>query len=367
MIEFQARRRGPGACMTRSLAIIGLSSRPWPSSINPSRVRGTQAIDFVAVRVDMTANTGRQTSGAQESGAAYPRKYWWLVLVLVPLVAALIQYQPWKRSPSGSAAAPGVSGNQFFGPAVIGNVSLVVNEARQAGAVLDESVLKSLQSAIELSQAGNHDAASAEIEAIRASSSAVRQLPSILNNLGAEYLLAGRADQAKATFEEVLREDPTNKTAWAGLGQLPDQPIPGVRVVNFSSEYSGSPNFKAGNIADGNPNSVWSSFDGTLPQSFILELPVHTAISEMSFNNSARDKPNQAAKDVEISFSDQSATSGFERAFKAALTAGEIAQGVTVKPPKNARWVKLRILSNHGDMEGTQLGDVGVVGKPQPR
>ena len=168
------------------------------------------------------------------------------------------------------------SGNQFFGPAVIGNVSLVVNEARQAGAVLDESVLKSLQSAIELSQAGNHDAASAEIEAIRASSSAVRQLPSILNNLGAEYLLAGRAaDQAKATFEEVLRR--TRRTRLPGLVWA-SCPINRFQVCAWfisAASSSGGPNFKAGNIADGNPNSVWSSFDGTLPQSFILELPVH--------------------------------------------------------------------------------------------
>ena len=314
----------------------------------------------------MAAKSTRQADRADRSEAPYPRKAWWLVLVIVPLAVALFQYQPWRRSASGSSAA-GVSNNQFLGPAVIGNISLVLNEAQNAGTALDERLLENLKGAIELSKSGSHEAAAAKIETIRGSSGAVGELPSILNNLGVEYLLAGRADQAKTAFEAVLRKDPTNKTAWAGLGQLADQPISPVRLVNFTSEYTGSIWYTASNIVDGNPNTYWASRDATLPQSFVIELPVHTTVSGLAFNNSARDKANQAAKEVEISFSDQSATGGFESAFKTTLALGEIGQGVSVKPPQNARWVKLRVLSNYGDPELTQLGDVEVIGRPHPR
>jgi len=295
----------------------------------------------------------------------YPRRYWWLVLVIVPLAGAVIQYQPWKRESSQSAAGTSVSGNQFLGSAIIGNVSLVVNEAQKAGAALDPALLESLKSAIELSRSGNHDAAVAKMETLRAASSTVGQLPSILNNLGVEYLSAGRVDQARATFEEVLQKDPANKTAWAGLGQLPDTRLVPLQVVNFSSEWGGAQH--ARNIVDRNPNSSWKSADGTLPQSFVIELPIHAAISELGFNNAARENAKQATKEIEVSFSDQSATSGFGSIVKATLVQGEIGQGVKVKPAKDSRWVKLRILANYGDPEFTQLGDVDVIGKPRPR
>jgi len=285
--------------------------------------------------------------------------------VIVPLAGVLIQYQPWKRASSQQAAGTSVSGNQFLGSAIIGNVSLVVNEAEKAGTVLDPALLESLKSAIELSRSGSHDAAVAKMETVRDASRTVGQLPSILNNLGVEYLLAGRVDQARTTFEEVLQKDPTNKTAWAGLGQLPDTRLVPLRVVNFSSQTAGY--YDAGNIVDQNPNSYWKSGDGALPQSFVIELPIHAAISELSFNNAAGENAKQATREIEISFSDQSATSGFESIMKAVLVQGEIGQGVKVKPVKDSRWVKLRILVNYGDPEYTQLGDVTVIGKPRPR
>jgi tetratricopeptide (TPR) repeat protein len=287
-----------------------------------------------------------------------------LVLVAVPLVVALIQYQPWKLV-SSAGSSSGVSGNQFLGPAIIGNVSLVVNEAANAGAALDPALVESLREAVESSRSGNHDVAIAKIEAIRTGSTTAGQLPSLLNNLGVEYLSAGRLNQARATFEEALRKDPQNKTAWAGLGQLPADRVAPLRVVNFSSESAGY--FNAANVTDENPGTVWQSSDGTLPQSLVLELPVHAQISELSFNNAARGQVNQAAKELEISISDQSATAGFGNPINITLSRGEIGQGVGLKPVRTGRWIKLRILSNYGDPERTQLGDVGVVGKPHPQ
>ena len=109
-------------------------------------------------------NTGG--SPPQES-TNYPRKYWWVILIVLPVLVAFIQYQPWKMS-SGSSDAGRVSGNQFFGPAIVGNVSLVVADAARAGTTLDPSLIEQIKSAATLSRAGDHDAAVAQIEQIRA-------------------------------------------------------------------------------------------------------------------------------------------------------------------------------------------------------
>ncbi len=318
----------------------------------------------------MTSKRGHQAGRSEGSAPSYPKRYWWLVLVVVPIVGALIQYQPWKRASGQSAASTSVSGNQFLGSAFIGNVSLVVNEAQKAGAALDPALVENLKEAVESSKSRNHDAAIAKIEAVRAGSSTVRDLPSLVNNLGVEYISAGRLDQARTTFEEVLAKDPGNKTAWAGLGQLPDHPIAPLKVVNYSSRYGAGPlgYYRAEDVVDGAPNSYWlSAPDATLPHSFVIELPVHAVISEVSFNNPTFKDGKYAAKEIALSFSQQSATSGFENVVKATLTQGEIGQGVSVKPTSNARWLKLRILTNYGDPSMTSLGDISVVGRPNPQ
>ena len=288
----------------------------------------------------------------------YPKKYWWVILVAVPLALALIQYAPWG---TGSSTG-GISDNQFNGPAIIGDVSVVISEATSAGTTLDEGLIKLIKDAAGLATSGQHAAAAAKIEQVRSASREVAALPSLINGLGAEHLAAGNTEQARKAFEDVIARDPSNRVAWEGLRRLPANPIKGIKVANFSSEY---PGFYAAALVDDNPNSGWSSANGNLPQSFVFELPVESDVSELSFNNMSRNAPNQASKDVDVSFSSESATSGFEVVTKATLAQGEIGQGVRLKSPARARWIKLRILSNYGHPDYTQLGDVLIVGKPR--
>ena len=289
----------------------------------------------------------------------YPKKYWWVILVIVPLALALIQYAPWPgSSPSG---APRISDNQFNGAAIIGDVSVVINEAATKGATLDEGAVKLIKDAAGLAGAGQHAAAAAAIEQVRASSGSAATLPSLLNGLGAEHLAAGNTEQARKAFEDVIASDPSNRVAWEGLRRLPAGPLKGIKVVNFSSESILGP---AAQLVDGNPNTVWISANGNFPQSFVFELPMEIDVSELSFNNVSRNEPEQASKDVEISFSTESPTAGFEVVAKTTLAQGEIGQGVRPRSPTRTRWIKLRILSNYGHAGYTQLGDVQIVGKP---
>jgi tetratricopeptide (TPR) repeat protein len=258
--------------------------------------------------------------------------------------------------------------SQFLGPAVVGNVSVVVNEASKVGAVLDPAIIDKLKEAAALSRASQHEAAAAKVEEVRASSGQAAALPSIQNNLGLEYLAAGNADRARQAFEAALEKDATNQAALAGLGQLPDASLKGLKVVNFSGErvfsaYSGGG--YASHIVDGDPATGWRSADANFPQTVVLELPNESTIVEVAFNNAAHWETNGSAQEIEISISSRSATSGFEIAVKAVLAQGEIGQGVRINPAKRGRWIKVRILSNYGNTDHTELGDVEVIGKPR--
>jgi len=148
----------------------------------------------------------------------------------------------------------------------------------------------------------------------------------------------------------------------AGSGGAPEE-LKGLKVVNFSSQRASWEGASASDIVSGDPNKVWASSDGNFPQSFVLELPIESTIAYVVFNNQSRGDPKRSSKDVEILVSTQSASFGFEVAAKAALQQGEIGQGIELKPARRARWVRIRILSNHGSPEMTTLGIVQVLGR----
>jgi hypothetical protein len=51
------------------------------------------------------------------------KKYWWLILVVVPLAVAVVQYGPsWGGSSTSGESR--ISDNQFNGAAIIGDVSV---------------------------------------------------------------------------------------------------------------------------------------------------------------------------------------------------------------------------------------------------
>jgi hypothetical protein len=153
-----------------------------------------------------------------------------------------------------------------------------------------------------------------------------------------------------------------------GLSRLPDAPLEGLAIVNFTSEAYFMHNVAAGgpgasNTVDGNPNSAWISGSRELPQTFIFAWPAQALISEVSFNNPAYGDASRNAKDIEISVSAQSATSGFAVVATAVLAKNDIGQGIRLKSPAAGRWIKVRILTNHGNEEETSLGDISVNGR----
>jgi len=295
----------------------------------------------------------KDTDSAQGN---YPRKYWWLILIVVPLLIATIQYRPWQR-----ASAPSGSSNSFTAR----DISIVVNEAARSGVTLSAELVDQLKQAAQRSEEGQHAAAAAAIQQVRASSGQVAALPALLGTLADEYRLAGDEAKARQTYQAVLDKDPANQRSLSGLSQLPDGALKGLEVVNFTSQSESilSPR-PASNIVDGDPSTIWASRDGQFPQTFIVRLPVDATISEISFNNPSL-AADTGAKDIELSFSSDSASSGFVVADTVTLAPNDIGQGFKLKSQPVGRWLKIRILSNHGNKGWTSLGDVTISGKPR--
>jgi len=275
----------------------------------------------------------------------------------VPIVIAVIQYRPWQSGGGPSASSTSIT---------LRDVSIVTNEAAQSGTSLSEELVNQLKKAVERSQQGQHAAAVAELEKVRASSSEAAALPSLLVNLADEYRRSGKENEARRAYQVVPKKDPTNERVLDGLNRLPDAPLDGLTLVNFTSQKENIwGDAVASNIVDGNPSSAWVSRDGQFPQTLILALPAKAIISEVSFNNPAYGDPQRGAKDIEISISSQSATCGFSVAATAVLAPNEIGQGIRLKSGLVGRWIKVRILTNHGNKDATSLGDISISGRPQ--
>lgn len=304
----------------------------------------------------MASKIARSKTDASEP--SYPKKYWWLILIIVPVVIALIQTKPWQRGEASGSSTTSIT---------MGDVTVIANEASVAGTKLSDELVAQLKQAVERSQTGQHAAAADSIEKVRSASHQIAELPTLLGTLGDEYQLSGKTDDARRVYQAAFTKDPANARALKGLSRLPAAPIEGVKLVNFTSQRENIwGDALAGNIVDGNPESAWVSRDGQFPQTFILEMPMSVAISEVSFNNPAYGDPSRGAKDIEISVSRQSASSGFRLVRTASLAKNDIGQGITLDGAPVGRWVKVRVLANYGNKENTSLGDVSIVGRPQP-
>ncbi len=295
-----------------------------------------------------------------------PKKWWWLVGVAVPIVAAAIAIVPdlIRNGDTGGGDTFTVIGTQSNTKVTFNNVSVIVEQAKQTGEELPQSVVETLRQALKLAQSRKFDQAIPLLESVEDEA----LVPALLNNLGAVYLATGNQEKAKQYFEQALAYNPEEETPLINLKQIPPGPVVGARLVNFSSQYSDDDcyryqGFCAEYILDGKPNKGWVSADGKFPQTFVVELPREFLISSFSFDNAARGEEDRAAKDVEIYVSLEAAHLGYQEIDTFTLKKGEIAQGFKLASSVRARWIKLNILSNYGNANYTELMEFRIIGR----
>lgn len=171
-----------------------------------------------------------------QDAPGYPKKYWWLVVVVLPIVLGLITLLPRFLEKKAEPGAPSVkqdgignvaqggSGNvniansDLSSKMYVTNVSIIAGEyAKYQGQALnDEELKRQIDRAVSEAVSGKHG------ESIRLFEELSRKvpLPAIYNNLGVEYAKAGRLDAAQTAFNEAIQKDPANQEARKNLDLL---------------------------------------------------------------------------------------------------------------------------------------------------
>lgn len=146
----------------------------------------------------------------------YPPKYWWLILVLIPVAVALIGLVAaviplFKSTPAPLPPGITITNNKFAGDMYFVTQVLATGDVSKT-----QNAQQVIQSATNLVQNKNY------VGAIAALEQAVAQypLPSIYNNLGVLYANQGDYQKAEQAYQSALRLDPNDQTANFNLGLL---------------------------------------------------------------------------------------------------------------------------------------------------
>jgi hypothetical protein len=169
-----------------------------------------------------------------EEGKKYPKKYWWLVLLVLPVILALIPVLPAlfkKEDKTGDtqtgkgnihqAGTGNGTGNvnesvnilnsDLSSKMYVTNVSIIASEyERTHGHPLTDGDLKEqIERAVAEAEAGRH---TESIQLLEKLSKNV-PLPAIYTSLGVEYAKTGNTDAATKAFSSAIDKDPSYELA----------------------------------------------------------------------------------------------------------------------------------------------------------
>ena len=159
-----------------------------------------------------------------------PQKWWWVVAIAVPILAAIITIVPLLfPQDTGGGDTFYVAGTQFNGDVAFNSVTVVIGQVRQiSGEEMPDTVLEALRKALKFVESREFDKAIPLLESVAEAA----PVPALFNNLGAAYLATGSREKARSYFEKALTGSPGKETtARFNLNQIlgPTQP----------SEFSG--------------------------------------------------------------------------------------------------------------------------------
>jgi hypothetical protein len=190
---------------------------------------------------------------------AYPKKYWWVVLVALPIVLALIAVLPGLLRGGGGGSSRtvvnagddakiatdggtiNITNNDFSTKLFVTNVAVIASEYQkyQGQPLTDEALKREIEQAVAQAFAGKSGESARLLEEL----SRKMPLPSIYNNLGVAYAKDGKTDEAQRAFAEAIKRDPQQPDAQKNMALLasakmasaPARPTsPGLKVESSS-------------------------------------------------------------------------------------------------------------------------------------
>ncbi|HKW03101.1 MAG TPA: hypothetical protein VJN96_24960 [Vicinamibacterales bacterium] len=171
--------------------------------------------------------------------AKIPKKYWWVVAVVVPIVLALIAIVPQLRKPAGGSGGgttiTGGTNTIVYGTnnTFITNVNVFAREYElQTGQPLSDELRKQIEAAVAAAQQNNHAESARLFEQV----AKVAPIPAIYNNLGVEYAQTKNVDASERAFQ-LSKEKLAALTSAGTNSTLPDSAVkpppvsgPGIRT-----------------------------------------------------------------------------------------------------------------------------------------
>lgn len=168
----------------------------------------------------------------------YPKKYWWVVLVALPVVLALIGIFPQLFGRSGEKSAGGgisIVGNDntvtidnSTQMTVINNISVIAQEYQKyTGQALSDDLKQLIERAV--AAATKNDPASVRLYEQVANQVPV---PAIFNNLAVEYAKTKNVAASQQALTQAIQKDPTNEVARKNLNVIAPA---GRTAVTFAS------------------------------------------------------------------------------------------------------------------------------------
>lgn len=173
---------------------------------------------------------------------------------------------------------------------------------------------------------------------------------------GIFYLFRGFLNQP-ITPEEMARF----RYAASGSFQTPEginvnSTVLGAKIVSYSSQRPGFEVTHVINEYTGVEYPGWRSADASFPQDIVIEHDQITSVSKFIFTQQGNEPPATWVKDVEVDGSTEGADRGFTRIGQWRLEQVAGSQKLTF-PPVNAKWLRLRVLSNYGSSDYTSLSE----------
>jgi ribosomal protein L17 len=158
----------------------------------------------------------------------YPKKYWWVVLVALPVALALVAIVPQLIGGSGAKPA-GDNGVSIVGSnntvtidnstqmTVINNISVIAQEYQKyTGQALSEDLKQLIERAVAAATKNDHAAS------VRLYEQVANQVPvpAIFNNLAVEYAKTNNVAASQQALTQAIQKDPANEVARKNLALI---------------------------------------------------------------------------------------------------------------------------------------------------